>query len=193
MKKEFDINAQSKMEKGHYAGLTLDGCKNAAGQHIESVIISVGGDSFPIGIDNCGTEHDGLAVARFIEGLIRKHGDEHDIKHACTDDAGQCGRARRILARRFPHTIFMRCYAHQLNLMVCALLNCDIFRRASKEAVAAAKGITTSSSKWLPKLAETAAECYGSKVASKVLVPAETRWNSMQVSSICAIYVFAIF
>mmetsp|Transcript_23254 Transcript_23254/g.35204 ORF Transcript_23254/g.35204 Transcript_23254/m.35204 type:complete len:509 (+) Transcript_23254:767-2293(+) len=179
VKNHFETNAKNKIEKGHCGGLILDGYKNVSGQHIESIIVSVGGVTFPLGLDACGTEHDGLAVARTIEGLLKKHSDKYKIKYVCTDDAGQCGRARQILALRYPHLVFMRCYAYQVNLMVCALLKCQLFQRVSKEAVAAAKAITASSSKWLPKLVDTVVSCYGN-VASKVLVPAETRWNSMQ-------------
>ena len=87
-----------------------------------------------------------------------------------------------------PHVVFMRCYAHQLNLMVCGLLKCQRFSQVSKEAIAAAKAITASSSKWLPKLLDIVEALYGTKVTSKVLVPGETRWNSMQVSNIVLIF-----
>ena len=177
----FETEAEMKMEKGHCGGLIVDGYKNVSSEHIESIIVSVGGTTFPVGMDGCGTEHDGLSIARFLERLLKTHGNKYNIKYVCTDDAGQCGRARRILALRYPHLVFMRCYAHQINLMVCALLKCEVFRNVSKQAVQAAKSITSSSAKLLPKLKEVVQKLYGD-VPSKISVPGETRWNSMQVS-----------
>ena len=179
-KEEFEKEAISKIKKGHCGGMIVDGYKNVSSEHIESIIVSVGGTMFPLGMDACGTDHDGLSVARFLERLLKEHCLKYNVKYVCTDDAGQCGRARRILALRYPHFVFMRCYAHQINLMVCALLKCKMFHKISKEAVAAAKAITSSSAKWLPKLFEVVDALYGN-VPSKLSVPAETRWNSMQV------------
>ncbi|ETP16939.1 hypothetical protein F441_08519 [Phytophthora nicotianae CJ01A1] len=41
-----------------------------------------------------------------------------DIGASVTDNAGQCGRARRILSLRWPQVAFSICFAHDLNNLV---------------------------------------------------------------------------
>lgn len=38
-----------------------------------------------------------------------------------TDASGECRKARRILARRYPHIVFLDCYAHQVSFFSCVL------------------------------------------------------------------------
>ncbi len=87
---------------------------------MNGVVITTGDRSFSIDAEICGSDNDTLAVAREIEGLFKKHvGAPFGIprfKYYCSDDAGQQGRGRRILALRHPDIIFHRCYAHQFIL-----------------------------------------------------------------------------
>ena len=85
MKTHFETKAQENITKGHCGSLILDGYKNVSGQHIESIIVSVGSVTFPVGLDSCGTEHDGLAVARTIEDLLKKHSAKCEIQYALSE------------------------------------------------------------------------------------------------------------
>ena len=55
-----------------------------------------------------------------LESLILKAQSNDNVRLGAvtTDNAPQIGRARRILAFRFPSLIFLLCWAHQ---MVCAI------------------------------------------------------------------------
>ena len=103
-----------------------------------------------------------------------------ELFYFCSDDAGQCARARRILSLRYPYIIWTRCWAHQINLMVKALLKSSSFKEVSEQAIAAAKAINASSSKFSPKLKTMCADMYGNKSPTTILTVGETRWNSTQ-------------
>jgi hypothetical protein len=76
--------------------------------------------------------------------------------------------------------VFMRCWAHQVNLMVRTLLESAGFAAVCKQAIMAANKIMASSSKWPPQLKSVVEEFYGKKVSAKICTVAETRWNTTQ-------------
>lgn len=94
-----------------------------------------------------------------------------------TDNAGQCGRARRILALRWPQIIFMFCFAHDINNLVKAVLK-STFRDVASQAAAAVNCLNSSSSKWLKRARQLMKNFYGRRLGLRSLC--ETRWNSMQ-------------
>ena len=114
-----------------------------------------------------------LKVMEFYEGAT--------ISYLNTDDAGQCGRGRRILSLRYPSKIIGKCWAHQVNLMVKYVLTLAGFIKIMKEATSAANAISASSNKWLVKLKQYCVQRYGDKAASTILQVGETRWNSLQM------------
>ena len=171
---------KNELQKGHLAGIIVDTWMNVAKVHLEGVILKAGDGFFALQADQADFEHHGVAVARGWEALILSFNDDYDIRYFLSDDAGQCGRARRILALRHPHMIFMRCWAHQINLMVRTLLELAGFAAVCKQAIVAATKITASSSKWMPQLKSLVDEMYGNKVLSKIYTVAETRWNTTQ-------------
>ena len=59
------------------------------------------------------------------------------ISCVVTDDAGQCQRAKRIIALHFPHMYFGKCYAHQVNL-----IEKDVFKVVHGDLVARVKALT---------------------------------------------------
>ncbi|KAG6944479.1 hypothetical protein JG688_00017054, partial [Phytophthora aleatoria] len=65
-----------------------------------------------------------------------------------TDNAGQCGRARRILSLRWPEIAFVICFAHDLNNLVKAVLKSD-YAHVTKQASDAVNALNASSAKWL--------------------------------------------
>lgn len=58
-------------------------------------------------------------IAKDLDGLLKTAIEDHwTIGSGVTDDAGQCGRARRISALRWPKMVFLRCFAHDINNLV---------------------------------------------------------------------------
>ena len=91
-----------------------------------------------------------MANAEEIECAIERAEADFGFRIGCvtTDDAGQCARAKRILALRFPNVYSGRCYAHQVNLIVKDVLKASFLRMVQR-----AKDLVSvyqkSSSKWL--------------------------------------------
>lgn len=90
-------------EEHHYIGIIVDSWQNQAKEHVEGVMLKVGNESFPVDAPVCGSEHDGMAVARGWEELLKSRKDllskqkvpEHmGIKYFLSDDAGQCARCQ---------------------------------------------------------------------------------------------------
>ena len=182
------ISAVSSMEemislafkKGHRAGLAIDGWSNVNKMHIEGVILTAGVASFPLDAPEADFEHHGIAVARGWETFLCTAYPKYTFCYHVSDDAGQCARGRRILALRHPYMLLMRCWAHQVNLMVKALLGLSDFKEVCKLAIASAKAIKASSAKWLPRLRTVADRIYGKSPSKNVMTVGETRWNSTQ-------------
>ncbi|ETM97328.1 hypothetical protein PPTG_20349 [Phytophthora nicotianae INRA-310] len=88
-----------------------------------------------------------------MEGLIVNLSQkEWVIGYAITDGAGQCGRAHRILALRWPNIYFGKCFAHDINNLVKAVLKTLSFCKVADEASSAVNALNASSSKWLPRM-----------------------------------------
>jgi hypothetical protein len=173
-----DITA--KVEEGYNVGICVDGWESVSKEHLDGIILYVGGHAYSLETIKSGPEHDGLAVARDWEHLLKKHGELYPISYHCSDDAGQCARARRILRLRWPHVLFTKCFAHQVNLMVGALLKTDPFVDNGDKAIKAAKALNKSSSKWLPILRNIVVELYGRGIDIRIQTVGDTRWNSVQ-------------
>ena len=95
------ITAQAKEKRtvGHCVGLCVDRWENIAKEHVEGTIACIGGCACATEVGKTGTEHDSMATAHAWERLMvdcsAKFGTP--ISHHCSDDAGQCARAQRIL------------------------------------------------------------------------------------------------
>ncbi|POM68972.1 hypothetical protein PHPALM_14802 [Phytophthora palmivora] len=99
------------------------------------------------------------------------------IAAVVTDDAGHCGRARRLLAQRWPGIAFIRCFAHDINNLVKQVLK-SIFRTTAREAATAVNTLNASYSKWLRLLQDVQKQEYDKTRAMIALCP--NRQNSMQ-------------
>lgn len=66
------------------------------------------------------------------------------IRALVTDIAGQCGRARHILAKRWPRVTFLFCIARDINNLVKEVLRSS-FSTAAHEATALVKCLNASS------------------------------------------------
>ncbi|KAE9171226.1 hypothetical protein PF002_g29875 [Phytophthora fragariae] len=124
-----------------------------------------------------GARHDALAIAEQMEEVMEQMAnDGWKVGAVITDNAGQCGRARRILSLRYPRISFQICFAHDLNNLVKAVLKSD-FSVVTKEASDAVNALNASSAKWLVEARTSMADTYGYFLSLKQLC--ETRWNSM--------------
>ena len=132
-------------QRGHRAGMEIDGGSNVNKMHIEGVIIKAGPATFTLDAPEADFEHHSIAVARGWEYFLTKDYPRYKFFYHVSDDAGQCARARRILALRHPHMLLMRCWAHQINFMVKDLLGISDFKEVCKQAINSAKVIKASS------------------------------------------------
>lgn len=179
---------------GQYIGLSSDGWMNINKNHILAVVLTCNDFQFTIDSVQCGNEHHGIAVAQetkeFLLELAKednRYGAQYIISYFCSDDAGQCGRARRILALRWPHMIFMKCFAHQVssvrlpvvwilllflicsltafkqqvNLIVKELLTSKEYAEITKLVTSLSTCLSKSSSNWMKRLRDKMMELYG--------------------------------
>lgn len=92
-----------------------DGYERQDRVHVMGSIVGVLGFRYVLEAKEESTAHNELAVASAISGVLnRLESDGLAIGAVCTDNAGQCGRARRILALRYPSLVLFRCMAHQM-------------------------------------------------------------------------------
>jgi len=103
--------------KGATLGISLDGYQTTGRKHFTGIMLHANGHTVPFDeILQGGDVHHGIAVAKEIEEAIYmvQTSTNMVIGSVCTDDAGQCARARRILALRFRRIVFTKCFAHQV-------------------------------------------------------------------------------
>ncbi|POM60703.1 hypothetical protein PHPALM_30409 [Phytophthora palmivora] len=130
------------------------------------------------GLFATGSRHDGIAIAQQMENVIKEvEAKGWRIGAVVTDSAGQCGRARRILAFRHTRTAYVRFFAHDINNLSRRFLN-SAFRKLTKTASRATVTLNKSSSKWLVRAQAIIIATYGKSLDFINLC--ETRWNSMQ-------------
>eukprot|EP00171_Calliarthron_tuberculosum_P003485 IDg3485t1 len=149
-------------------------------QHVEGVTVKVGRNVFPFECANPRSDHDGCRVARNWEKILNDL--PYGWTYFCSDDAGQCGRARRILALRHPDRFIRFCWSHRSKLTVKVILNTSTFKETATKAHRAVKALNASSSKWLPKLQAIVFEmyCKMKQMGISLMGICETRWNSSQ-------------
>ena len=146
-------------EDGCNLNFICDGWEDGSKRHILGCIVQVLGEwmSYDDALGNGNIiesdEHHGIATAKLIETAFMKIVGELNLRISCvvTDDAGQYQKAKPILALRYPHMYFGKCYVHQVNL---------------------------SASKWLVRLTDRCKKLYGT--SAKLLQIIDVRWNSVQ-------------
>ena len=82
-------------------------------------MVSAGNESTCYGTRVCGSDHHRMLVTKEIEEIIIQR-DGWNLGSVCTDNAGKCSRARRILQLRHSHLHFESCQAHQMVMIVSA-------------------------------------------------------------------------
>lgn len=86
------------------ATLMMYGYKGHDGRHVLGAVVGVLAKRCVLDIEEEGHQHHGLATAAGVASFIERIDKDVGVLVACvcTDDAGQCGRAKRILALRHP-------------------------------------------------------------------------------------------
>jgi hypothetical protein len=176
------LEAEELREKQRVTGgrinLLSDVWENVSRDHLLGSQLTLFGKTLTFDLAPVGARHDGVAIAQQLEELIERAETEgYKVGAIVTDNAGQCGRARRILIPRHPHMVFVLCYAHDINNFVKAVLK-TAFKEIACQATAVVNTLNASSSKGLVLAREYMEMFYGGRLALFTLC--ETRWNSMQ-------------
>jgi hypothetical protein len=157
-----------------------DAWENIAKTHILGVIMSLASLCVTFGTFTCGSRHDGLAIAEHLESiLLLMTAQGWDVGAVVTNNAGNCARARRILALRWPKIVFLFCYAHQINLLIKDVI-ATRWQITVFQAHAIVSTLNKSIAKWLPRLRDVMKATYGYTVTLAFVQMADTRWNSVQ-------------
>jgi len=186
-------NLRNKVTNGVLVGIVVDSWTNVKKENVEAVCLVLGDESFLYDSFCLGSAHHGVAVAKFWTEILDdvtntlleqigmiEHSSSIPISYFLSDNAGQCARARCILARCQSNIKFLCCWAHQINLMVRAVLDLGEFKQVLNQACKAANTILASSSKWYLRLKDKCNEMYGKAAPCTIQSIGETRWNSTQ-------------
>jgi hAT family C-terminal dimerisation region len=165
-------------ESGGRINFLSDVWKNVSRDHLLGCQLSLFGLVTSFAVEPAGDKHDGINIAKLLEGVIKDAIIQGwNIGSVITDDAGQCGKARRILTLRWPKVAFLRCFAHDINNLVKLVLRTS-FRDVASQAAVAVNVLVASSSKWLPRAMDCIEWRYKKRLA--LLQLCDTRWNSTQ-------------
>ncbi|ETO85106.1 hypothetical protein F444_01071 [Phytophthora nicotianae P1976] len=106
--------------------------------HVLGCLIALFGRIMIYGLRPTSDRLDGLAIVEQMEGVIEEIlASEWKIGAVVTDNAGQCGRDRPILAPKYPNIAFLIWFAHDINNLVKAVLK-TVFKEISEDAAGAA-------------------------------------------------------
>jgi hypothetical protein len=129
--------------QGKQFGIIVDSWTNVNKENVEAICLSAGKETFILSSEICGTSQHGVSIAKFWQSIINKVNinlsqkyflnERITTSYFVSDNAGQCGRARHILARRIPTVLFGCCWAHQVNLMVKSILKLADFNSVLKQ------------------------------------------------------------
>ncbi|OWZ17635.1 hypothetical protein PHMEG_0008402 [Phytophthora megakarya] len=122
---------------GGRSTLLYDVWQNITKTHLAGFMMSLFGHCTSLGLYPAGSGHDAVAIEEHMEKAT---------KNSESNDAGQCSRARRILALRWPHLIFLKCFAHDVNNLVKAALRTPSFREVTCQATEVVNTLHASSS-----------------------------------------------
>jgi hypothetical protein len=131
------------------------------------------------GLFKCVDCHDAIAIAMEMEVIMLKIIREGwKMGAVITDNAGQMGQGRQILALHWPFLAFFLCFDHAINNLVKSVLKKAAIKTVAKAATKAVGILNKSPLKWLVQLQDILVQVLGYKLA--VLTLCERRWNSMQ-------------
>ena len=103
--------------KGQEATLQSDGWTGTNNHHLLAYMISADGKVFTVRVDDISDERKtGDNLLARLESVMQELQEKWDIVLVAvvTDASGECRKARRQLARKYPWLIVLDCYAHQV-------------------------------------------------------------------------------
>ena len=163
--------------------LAMDVWISPSRERIMGAHFSCKGASYPTSVSMQHQRETAVNVAKIAEELLS--GKEHFVTNYVSDDAASNRKARRILALRYPHMLFHKCLAHQINLIVKDFLRIS---GGVVELNKVQKVVTTiQSSNLHGNFLEACKKFYGSENRSFALKSiSRIRWNSSHLS-ICSV------
>ncbi|OWZ07236.1 hypothetical protein PHMEG_00020394 [Phytophthora megakarya] len=175
---QFDVLRKRQVYSGGRVNFLSDVVQDISKSHLLGCQLGLFGTLANYGLYGTGSRHHGIAIANQMETAMTDIAAKGwKIGAVVTDNAGQCERARGILALRHPRIAYMHCMAHDTNNLVKAVLNSE-FREITAQASLVTTTLNASSSKWLVEAKNTVKAVYGK--AWGFINLCETRWNSMQ-------------
>eukprot|EP00918_Siedleckia_nematoides_P035868 GHVU01077936.1.p1 GENE.GHVU01077936.1~~GHVU01077936.1.p1 ORF type:complete len:487 (-),score=55.69 GHVU01077936.1:1891-3222(-) len=169
---------------GKCVGDLMDGFKNISQQHVWGIIVKCGDVWFAMddgeGNVDSSDEHHGIVTAKCLEDTMGAAGEVVGaaVRALCVDQAGENGRAQRILSLRWPFIAMLPCFCHFFHNFAKQVLALPHFCEVFRVAAAIVTFIRKSSKKWKVRLDRETRRLYGK---SPALVPLlEIRWNTAQ-------------
>eukprot|EP00918_Siedleckia_nematoides_P046603 GHVU01102141.1.p1 GENE.GHVU01102141.1~~GHVU01102141.1.p1 ORF type:complete len:400 (-),score=55.52 GHVU01102141.1:627-1826(-) len=166
--------------------VAVDSWENIANTHMMGVLVGPGRKAFPYeyalgngGNVHTGTEFHGIAMAKELEVVMKSVSQFSGVTVGAmvSDDAGQLGKGRRLLALHYPYVYFGKCYAHDVNNTFKAVF----FRTSMKEIINFACALIsafTNSVVWLNRLIAKEKAIYRRTAA--LHVASKDRWTTGQ-------------
>ncbi|KAF4132080.1 hypothetical protein GN958_ATG18750 [Phytophthora infestans] len=131
-----------------WVNLLSDVWQNISKEHLLGYQLSLFGMLLTYALRHAGDEHREIAIVKQLEQVIEQAQQaKWRVGAIITDNAGQCSRARRILALRWPQMVFLFCFAHDVDNLVKAVLRSTL-KDVAAQAATAVKILNASSSKW---------------------------------------------
>ena len=160
--------------------MAVDTWISTSNEAIFGVVVSCSNISIPCSTSMSFQKETGANLAIMVEDIIqqwvKRCGEERLVNNFVSDDAGACGKARRILALRYPYIVFQKCFAHQINL-ACR----DFLQTYGHEALLTIRKLMfkVQKSKTLQNIyLQHCQKCYGKHKGFKLKQISEIRWNS---------------
>ncbi|OWZ04661.1 hypothetical protein PHMEG_00023399 [Phytophthora megakarya] len=148
-KKDVQTLAAIQTDSGGRVNLLSDVWQNVSKVHLLGAQLVLFGVLLTYSLEPVGDRHDGIAIAQDLEKLLKRV--LHEKWNVCglvTNNAGQCGRATRILALRWPQIVFLFCFGPNVNNLVKAVVKTS-FQDIAVNAATVVNIINGCSAKWL--------------------------------------------
>ncbi|KAF4136212.1 hypothetical protein GN958_ATG14597 [Phytophthora infestans] len=140
-----------------WVNLLSDVWQNISKDHLLGCQLSLFCVLLTYGLLPAGDENHGIAIFKRLEQVLEQTQEENwRIGAIITDNAGQCGRARRILGLRRPNIVFFILFRARLEQFGQSSVT-DVAARAAT----AVNVLNAASSKWQPRTRQMMKKCYG--------------------------------
>ncbi|EEY62908.1 uncharacterized protein PITG_15349 [Phytophthora infestans T30-4] len=139
-----------------WVNLLSDVWQNISKDHLLGCQLSLFCVLLTYGLLPAGDENHGIAIFKRLEQVLEQTQEENwRIGAIITDNAGQCGRARRILGLRRPNIVFFILFRARLEQF--------------GQSTTAVNVLNAASSKWQPRTRQMMKKCYGKALGLRTL------------------------